>query len=69
MLEKDQLIQTAIDQTGLNDFDGDNFQEALQRLVDALNAEAKLSESGVLRAEMAIVAGLRNRLKIHDYIQ
>ena len=69
MLEKDQLIQTAIDQTGLNDFDGDNFQEALQRLVDALNAEAKLSESGVLSAELAIVAGLRNRLKIYDYIQ
>ncbi len=69
MLDRDQLLQAAVEQTGLSDFGGDEFREPLDRLVRALNSEARLNDFGGIRAQMTIASGLSNRLKIQDYLQ
>ncbi len=69
VLNKDQLLQAAVEQTGLSDFGSDDFREPLDRLVLALNTEARLNDFGRIRAQMTIASGLSNRLKIQDYLQ
>ena len=68
MLNKDELIQSAIDKTGLEDFGSSDFHEPLQRLTEALNTEARLNDFGRFRAKMSLDAGLSDRLKIQGYI-
>ena len=53
MLNKKQLIQGAVDKTGLSD-----FEQPLGRLIDALNNEAQLNDFGSFRAGMGISATL-----------
>jgi len=69
VLEIEQLLQAARDQTGLTDFGDDDYLEPLQRLVAALNTEARLNDFGRLRARMTIDAGLKTRLAIVDYLK
>ena len=69
MFEVEQLLQAAREQTGLSDFGGDDFREPLERLVAALNTEARLNDFGRLRAQMTIDAGLATRLAIVDYLE
>ena len=68
MLSAERLIAAAAAKTGLEDFGGDEFREPLQRLVEALNTEAKLSETGATLAGKSIASALGNRLLIQDYI-
>ena len=68
MLEIEQLLQAARAQTGLDDFGGDDYREPLERLVAALNSEARLNDFGRIRAQMTINAGLTTRLQIVDYL-
>ena len=69
LLNKEELVQAAIEQSGLSDFGGHDFAEPLERLVNALNTEARLNDFGKLRAQMTIASGLSNRLKIQDYLK
>lgn len=69
MLEIEQLLQAAREQAGLSDFGGDDFREPLQRLVNALNTEARLNDFGLIRAQMTINSGLVTRLAIVDYLK
>ena len=69
MFEVEQLLQEARDSTGLADFGDDDFREPLERLVLALNTEARLNDFGKIRAQMTIASGLANRLRIHEYLQ
>ena len=69
MFAVEQLLQEARDTTGLADFGDDDFREPLERLVLALNAEARLNDFGKIRAQMTIASGLGSRLRIHDYLQ
>ena len=64
MLEAASLIEGACTRTGLDDFGGTTWEEGLTRLVDALNAEATLTESGQMILEMRIGMLLANRLRI-----
>jgi hypothetical protein len=68
LLNKDQLMQDAVEKTGLSDFGSADFEEPLGRLIDALNNEAQLNDFGSFRAGMGISAGLCDRLQIWDYI-
>lgn len=68
MLDKHELLDAAVEQTGLNDFGADDIQEPLDRLLGALNSEARLNDFGHLRAQMTISAGLCKRLEIHNYL-
>tara|TARA_R110001592_G_scaffold337300_1_gene623762 strand:+ start:387188 stop:388342 length:1155 start_codon:yes stop_codon:yes gene_type:complete len=69
VLNTEQLIQAARDETGLTDFRGDDFREPLERLVDALNTEARLNDFGRFRAQMTINAGLCSHLQIAQYLK
>lgn len=69
MLDINELLQAARDQTGLSDFGGDEYIEPLERLVQAINTQAQLNDFGLMRAQMTINAGLTSRLRIVEYIQ
>lgn len=62
------LLAAAASGTGLEDFGAPSFREGLDRLVDALDAEAALSELGVLAVEAQIVGNLSNRLRVVDWV-
>ncbi len=68
MLTSEALIAAATGATGLSDFGDPKFREGLERLVDALNNEAKLTEAGSGRVGGAIIATLANRLQVEDYL-
>ena len=61
-LAADALVRKAIEATGLDDFGGDTWREALDRLLDSLREEARLSELGVAVASDEIVGYLTSRL-------
>ena len=46
MLNVDELLAAARQQTGLSDFGDNSFQEGLSVFVKALNEEANLTETG-----------------------
>jgi hypothetical protein len=69
VLDTQQLIKAAQEETGLTDFRGDDFREPLERLVEALNTEARLNDFGRLRAQMTINAGLCTHLQITQYLK
>ena len=68
MLEIDQLVEAAVKETGLSDFGENDFLEPLERLLQALDAQARLNDFGRLRATMTIQSGLANRLRIQDHL-
>jgi len=63
----DQLLATACAQTGCEDFGDDGWQPGLQRLVDGLIHEARLSAIGVEIAYADIMRALSNRLGVIDW--
>lgn len=67
-LQFNALLSAAQQETGLDDFGADDFREPLERLLVALQSEARLNDFGRLRAGMTINAGLVNRLKIQGYL-
>ena len=56
------LLQKAMDNTGLNDFGGDEFQQPLALLLGSLEREAKLSLLGRMVARGDLLRTLENRL-------
>lgn len=68
VLPIDVFLSNAKSATGLHDFGSNDFVEALERLIDALNSEAQLSEIGKFQVEMSVARGLENRLQIENYI-
>ena len=69
MLDSQTLIATASEQSGLSDFGDPSFREGLDKLVGALNTEAKLTEAASSRVGASIVATLVNRLQVEDYLK
>jgi hypothetical protein len=68
-MQVQNIITTAQQQAGLTREVDESLLEPLERLVDALNSEAKLSESGAPRVEANLVSSLANRLRIEDYLE
>ena len=66
-LVTEELIETACEQTGLDDFGADSFRLGLDRLVDGLRDEARLNEIGEAMAPMAVLGHLTNRLQVTDW--
>jgi sulfotransferase family protein len=62
----DELIDSARSQTGLDDFGDESFREGLERLVEALGSEARLSETGAQIARGHVTHLLATRLQIED---
>lgn len=61
------LLEIARAETGLNDFGVDTFQEGLEILVNALNAEARLNPLGEKILRERILGHLKQRLQIEDW--
>ncbi len=66
-LAADRLVDTACEQTGLDDFGADSFRVGLDRLVDGLDGEAQLNEVGEAMAPMGVLGHLTNRLQVTDW--
>lgn len=62
-LEVDALIAAARRRSGLERFDGEEFREPLERLVDAIEREARLTATGRLITRTRLVGILKNRLR------
>ena len=62
------LLDKASADTGLADYGDLPFRDALERLVQAFNTEAQLTEAGAGRVEAMLAGYLGNRLKIVDYL-
>lgn len=69
MLNIDELLAAARQQTGLSDFGDNSFQEGLSVLLKALNEEANLTETGQGRVGASIQATLAQRLQVEDYLK
>jgi hypothetical protein len=67
MLDADALIATARQSTGLADLGEDPWRDGLDRLLDALRGEARLSELGVQVAAGDVLGHLVNRLQVVDW--
>lgn len=61
------LMEAARSATGLDDFGDDGFREGLERLVDALNTEARLNTVGEHAIRDRILLHLRQRLMVEDW--
>ena len=59
-----ELIEVARRETGLDDFGGDGFREGLERLVQSLNTEARLTPLGDHALRDRILLHLRQRLMV-----
>ncbi len=66
-LDRTALVAAASAATGLDDFDGDGWQEGLDRLVHSLLNESNLNELGHAVAESQITTALTTRLRIIDW--
>jgi Sulfotransferase family len=61
------LVGQAVEASGLDDFGPDGWQEGLEVLCEALDAEAGLNEVGVLAFTERIGSALRSRLAVVDW--
>ena len=67
MAPHDDLMATAMAQTGLEDFGDDSFREGLEILVRSLHGEARLNETGEAFIYPRLVNHLSQRLQIEDW--
>jgi hypothetical protein len=67
-MQVQDLIAAAQQETGLSELGDDSILDALRRLVDALNSEAKLNERGEQSVTANLVAALANRMRIEDHL-
>lgn len=67
-MQVQDLITAARQQTGLTEIGDERIMEALNRLVDALDGEAKLNPRGEQAVQANLVATLANRMRVEDYL-
>jgi hypothetical protein len=68
-IQPDALSATAREQTGLHDFGGDSFREGLEVFCESASSEAHLNQIGAAVLPSAILACLRNRLRVVDWVK
>lgn len=66
MLDAAELIDASRAATGLADFGALDPRESLERLVESLNREANLTESGAAAKKSSLIRVLSNRLLLKD---
>jgi hypothetical protein len=66
-LNAQDLVDGAITATGLDDFGAGSWREGLERLVEALNGEARLNDLGHAAFTERIGGSLRGRLQVVDW--
>ncbi|MGB7050054.1 MAG: sulfotransferase, partial [Acidimicrobiales bacterium] len=68
MLDADHVVESAMDRTGLADFGATGWRDGLDRLVDALNREADLTEMGTHILGSRLEMLLANRLRVRSTV-
>jgi len=68
MINANDVLAAARQLTGLKNLGDDRILDALNRLVDALNSEARLNARGEKSVEGNLTATLANRLRVEDYL-
>jgi len=63
-LQAEPLVDQAVETSGLSDFGGDEWREALDVLLDSLNREGRLNELGEAIVSGEVVAYLTSRLGV-----
>jgi hypothetical protein len=63
----EELLETACEQTGLDDFGADTFRLGLDCLAHGLRYEARLNEIGRVMAPTVVLGHLTNRLQVIDW--
>src|ERR1700687_1304962 len=66
-MKVEDLIDTARSRSGLDDFGADSFREGLERLVESINGEWRLSEIGKLAVPDMLIAQRVNRLEVEHW--
>ena len=66
-LDKNALLEAARKKTGLEDFGDPGFEQGLDRLLEALKSEARLTALGRVVAREEILTPLVNRLHLVDH--
>jgi len=66
-IDVDELVDAACARTGLDDLGGDTYRVGLERLVDGLHREARLSELGTAITPDNLIGYLTNRLQVVDW--
>lgn len=61
------LLEAACEQTGLDDFGGDEFREGLERLLADLDAQGRVHALGRGMVRSRVIGTLSNRLKLQDW--
>jgi len=69
MISSSAIIKAAEDETGLKTTLDTPVLEGLNRLVDALNNEAPLSDKGWQSVQQILIGTLANRIRVDDYLQ
>jgi Sulfotransferase family len=69
VLEVDELRQTAVQRTGLDDFGDPSYESHLEVLAATLREEAGLSDVGRVNVHAQLVQFLINRLRITDLLR
>src|SRR5882672_4817483 len=67
MLKAATLISEARKRAGLEDFGEDSFREGLERLVESVNRESRMSAFGAAAFPEVLIHALVNRLQIEDW--
>jgi len=66
-LDPEKLIEKARTQTGLSDFGDASFRAGLERLVQAFESEARLSQIGRIGVQATLLGHLSTRLQLIEY--
>lgn len=66
-LGSDALVEAAVTATGLDHFGPDGWREGLDRLIEALNGEARLNAVGEMVFTERLGLALRSRLQVVDW--
>lgn len=66
-LDEASLIETAHEETGLEDFGPDRFRSGLRTLIESLEHESHLNPLGRAAARREFIALLANRLRVLDH--
>jgi len=68
LMDVQTLLSAAREQAGHDNIGDERILDALERLINALNTEGKLSERGYQSVQANLLGQLTNRLKIEGYL-
>lgn len=67
--DPDDIMASAVELAGCDDFGPDDFREGLAVLCASAGDEAQLNELGVMAMQQNMIGGLVNRLKVLDWVR